>query len=87
MDVYEDIRKLVEVHLGDLCPPTGIGLDDNLWDLGMDSMKSVAIVLAVEDKLGVELSDEMMNRDNFSSVRRIADMVVALAAENSGGPS
>jgi acyl carrier protein len=83
-DVYEDIRQIVGKHLDELCPEAGLGLDDNLWDLGMTSLKSVGIMLAVEENFDLELPDEVLSRETFSSVRSIGDVVSSLSGAGRG---
>jgi len=83
--MYDDIRTVVEEQLGDLRPERGIGLDDDLWDLGMTSVNSVGVMLAVEDVLGIEFPEEALSRETFSSVRRIGEVVSGLTPPGAGG--
>lgn len=55
--------------------------DTNLRDLGLDSMRSIDLLFAIEDALGVTLPDEDLDGDTFETVgslwRAISAVMVA----------
>ncbi len=76
----QELRWILAVH-GKLSVPLD-SLDDeaDLFAAGMDSLAVVDIMLAIEDRFGIELPDTMLNRRCFASVAaldRALAMVVA----------
>ncbi|MCP2351253.1 acyl carrier protein [Nonomuraea roseoviolacea] len=57
----------------------------DLWELGMESLAMVGVMVAVEDEFGVEFPDELLTRDTFRSLAVITDAVVSLTREE--GPA
>jgi len=55
-----------------------ISIDANLYDAGLDSLAIVNVMLAVEDQFGVEIPDEYLNRQSFSSLAALADVLKKL---------
>lgn len=47
----------------------------NLLDLGVDSLKAIEIVVMIEDKYGIMISDDDLIVDNFSTLEKIEKMV------------
>ena len=52
---------------------SGIGLDSNLYDLGIDSLSSLEILSALEEKYDVRIPDEELG--NTGSIRKIVEIV------------
>lgn len=59
---------------------TTIGLDDDLFSLGMSSRASVGVMLGLESEFDIEFPDAMLRRDVFESIRAIAVAVSSLMA-------
>ena len=57
-----------------------IGLDDDLFGLGMSSRASVGVMLGLESEFDIEFPDSMLRRDVFESVRAISIAVSSLTA-------
>ncbi len=51
------------------------GLDSDLFAAGLDSMSVMQIILFIEEEFAVTLPDSAVTRQNFCTVRRIADAV------------
>lgn len=47
--------------------------DAPLYDLGLSSQHCVSILMALEAALDVELPDELLTRQTFSSIGRLVD--------------
>ena len=52
-----------------------LSIDANLYDAGLDSLAIVNVMLAVEDQFGVEIPDEYLNRQTFSSLAALAEVL------------
>ncbi|MFI6905978.1 acyl carrier protein [Nonomuraea sp. NPDC050394] len=53
----------------------------DLWELGMESLAMVGVMVAVEDEFRVEFPDEMLTRETFRSLAVITDAVMGLTRE------
>lgn len=69
--VQSNIRKLVADHARLPVDAAEIGLDDDLYDLGMTSHANVALMLALEDEFDMEFPEEMLSRTTFESITAI----------------
>lgn len=49
--------------------------DDDLWALGMSSLNTVGLMLAIEDTFDFEFPDELLSESTFSSVNTISTAV------------
>jgi acyl carrier protein len=50
----------------------------NLYELGLTSLASVNVMLALEDAFDIEFPDEVLNKSTFASVRNIEQVVEGL---------
>lgn len=73
----EDILAVISPHIpaGDGSQAITLASDSDLWDMGMDSLASVAVMVAVEETFDIEFPDEMLTRDIFTSAASIAAAV------------
>lgn len=74
MSVEERVKKVVAEQLGveeDKVVP-GARFGD---DLGADSLDGIEIIMAVEDKFGIEISDE--EAEGADTVQGLIDLVTA----------
>lgn len=53
---------------------------DDLYNAGLTSLATVAVMLALEDKFNVEFPDTMVGRKTFKSIESIAEAITQLAA-------
>ncbi len=56
-------------------------LDDNLPDLGMDSITFIQIIVALEEKFECEIPDEKLLITEMDTVQKIIDVLQALYDE------
>jgi acyl carrier protein len=61
---------------------TGLPLlpDDSLRDLGLDSMREIELLFAIEDTYGVTLPDEMLTDTTFATAGQLWAAITELAA-------
>jgi acyl carrier protein len=50
----------------------------DLYELGLTSLASVNVMLALEDAFGVEFPEEVVKKSTFASVRNIEQVVEGL---------
>jgi acyl carrier protein len=75
------IRQALDQH-GRLSVPAAT-LDDtaDLFGAGLASFTVVQLMLALEEKFGVEFPDRMLNRKSFSSIAAISACLTELTSE------
>ncbi len=72
-------QKKIETDLVDFIKSSlleeGIFFDQNtyLWEVGLDSISIVSIILYLERNYKINLSEEDLNPENLKSVKAIAD--------------
>ncbi len=49
--------------------------DTNLFEVGLDSMGIMQLLLAIEDRFGVAIDPADLSRDNFQTVASIATLI------------
>jgi acyl carrier protein len=57
-----------------------LGEGDDLYNAGLTSLATVAVMLALEDKFNVEFPDNLIGRRTFKSIESIAEAITKLAA-------
>jgi acyl carrier protein len=77
--LYEVIREVV---LDSFSGVDAIVIDDDLWQMGLTSIDSVRIMVAVEERFDIEFPEESLTRETFSSVRRISDVVTRVVSRS-----
>jgi acyl carrier protein len=75
-----DIRVILGAHARIPVAVDSLADDANLFTAGMTSLASVEVILALEEKFGIEFPDQMMHRKTFSSVAAIAAAIADLKA-------
>ena len=63
----------------------GFGADSNLYDSGLDSMAIMQFLILIEEEYGVVLPEGELTRQNFSTVRSVAGLIRARAADGVEG--
>jgi acyl carrier protein len=65
------IRDALDTYGKLQVPITELDDDDDLYRQGLTSHASVNLMLALEDSLGVEFTDEMLRKGTFQSIATI----------------
>lgn len=76
----EEIRRIVGEHGRLAVDVSTLAGDADLYQAGLTSHASVALMLALEDELDLEFPDAMLTRDVFASIDSIAAAVAELRA-------
>ena len=56
-------------------PPGSLGDGDNLFEAGLSSMATVNVMLALEERFGIEIPDRLLGRRSFESIAAIRAML------------
>ncbi|MGH9105279.1 MAG: acyl carrier protein [Acidimicrobiales bacterium] len=75
------IREILAVH-GRLHVEVGsLGDRDSLFSAGMNSFANINVMLALEERFGIEFPDSMLRRSTFESVSSIGAAVRELGGQ------
>lgn len=75
--VFAILRKYLNEH-----PGGDIPMDEELTNLGLDSMKSISLLLDLENSLGFVFPDELLNAETFRTARHLISAVERLSASH-----
>jgi acyl carrier protein len=67
----EEIRRIVLQHARLGCAEAAVTADADLYALGLTSLTTVNLMLALEDHFEVEFPNHMLSRKTFESVRTL----------------
>lgn len=78
--MYEEkLKELLTLH-GKLSVDAGaLSATDDLYAVGLTSLTTVNLMLAIEDEFDVEFEDSMLSRKTFQSVDALCDALEQLA--------
>ena len=78
MVTSQDIRQILATNEALAPVAEQIGDDDSLFDRGLDSFGSVQLMLALEERFGIEFPDEFLTRKSFASIAAIRETVATV---------
>ena len=67
----------MEILRETLDPELAIGMDNDLFEAGLDSMAIMQLLIAIETRLGKTISVREVTRENFKSARSILSLLEA----------
>ncbi len=75
--MYNEIVALLNEELEEdlLKDITNIDQDDELIEYGLDSLNLVKVILAIEERYNIEFSEEELEFENFSTLKRIINII------------
>ena len=76
----EQIRAVIASTAKLPVPTGGIGDSDSLHALGLTSMTTVSLMLALEDAFDVEFPDTLLSAQTFGSIAAIAAALQSIQA-------
>ncbi len=75
-NILHVLYSIVENNITDLKKPISeIGADENLFALGMNSISSIKIVVALEEYFDFEFEDEKLTVDTLHSINSISKYI------------
>jgi acyl carrier protein len=69
------LARLVRRHLKFLKGEDALAADDNLGQLGLDSMASIELLFEIEDHFGVQVPEELLAEDTFQSLNTLSELL------------
>jgi acyl carrier protein len=77
----DDIRQIVLKHARLVGANDAIDDDADLYSLGLNSLATVNVMLALEDRYNVEFGDELLSRETFASISAISRAINILRGD------
>ncbi len=72
------VREIVAQHMGVPVDVEKLTDDQDLYSIGLTSLSTVGLMLALEDRFDVEFPDSMLGRATFRSIGSIAESISKL---------
>lgn len=79
-EIEDELREIVRTQGKLKVPAARIQPDDDLYRLGMSSLATVNVMLAIETRFDIEIPEKALNRETFRTIAALA----ALVREQSG---
>jgi acyl carrier protein len=83
-ETIDQLAQVVRRHLPVLEPGAALGADVPLKDLGLTSMRSVDLLIEIEDELGVAFPDAELTEQNFETLGSLSRVVDKLLGSDGG---
>lgn len=74
-EIEKSLRKIIKEVLELSKPVEEICNDDDLSELGMNSITAIELVVEVEEKYDFEFNDEDLLVDNFKTINRLVSYI------------
>ena len=74
----EKVREILAKHSRLDVDVNNLKEDDDLYDLGLTSLTTVNIMLAIEDAFDIEFPDSKLNRKTFNSIESRVEVIEEL---------
>lgn len=71
----DEVREIVLKHGRLSTTPEAIAPTADLYELGLSSLTTVHLMLALEDHFGVEFPDRLLSRKTFESLQSITEAI------------
>lgn len=68
-NIEDRIRNILNKNIKLQCPVEQIGLEDDLFAVGIDSLNSIDLIVAFEEEFGFQFNDEDLIADNFRTLK------------------
>ncbi len=73
----DELKAIISKATGGTVEVSGIGDDVPLMELGVDSMAALEVVMELETKFGVSITDMEAGKEAFTSINSLAKFVEA----------
>ena len=77
MNYLETIKNVLENKLGDelLVSVDKIEKNDNLFNLGLDSLNVIKLIIGIEEELNIKFQDKDIDSKNWKSIEKINKLI------------
>lgn len=84
-EIEDALREIVRTQGKLKVPAARIQLDDDLYKLGMSSLATVNVMLAIETRFDIEIPEKSLNRDTFRTIAALSALVREIGGEGVAG--
>jgi acyl carrier protein len=70
-EIENKLKSIIAENVPMQMPLEQIGLESNLFSLGMDSINILKVIVGIETEFGFMFEDEDLNADNFRDLNNI----------------
>jgi acyl carrier protein len=77
-DLTPKLQEILRPKLRFLTADAAVPMDEDLGKLGLDSMASIDLLMEIEQQLGVQIPDEMMTVETFSTGNHLLAVIEKL---------
>lgn len=74
----EKVREILTKHSRLDVDINSLKEEDDLYELGLTSLTTVNIMLAIEDAFDIEFPDSKLNRKTFNSIESLVEVIEEL---------
>ena len=85
--ITDAIREVISSAVNLTVDVDSLADDDNLYLVGLTSHGVVNVLVELEDRLGIEMPDSLLQRDTFSSISALRDAVLSAGAVEDDAPA
>lgn len=75
VDKQQVIKILSDTINAEINELANVKMDDDLRDWGLDSLKSIDIIVALENEFEIAIEDEDLLIDNFNTIEKIISLI------------
>lgn len=79
------IRSLLAAHARLLVPVETLSDSSDLYEVGLTSLTTVNLMLAIEEHFDIEFRDGMLGRRTFATIAALSEAVSTLQGEGRDG--
>ncbi len=81
-EIVEQIATIIETNIDFI---HNIGMNDDLEELGINSLSFIRIVVEIEEKFNLEFEDGDLSYEKFSTIEDIANYIIEKNQSKKGG--
>ena len=82
MVIEERVKTILIQALELNIDPKDLNLDIPLYEIGLDSVSTLSVVVGLEDIFGIEVADEELTEDLFGSIKSLSQYVDTKLSES-----
>lgn len=83
-DIEDALREIVRTQGKLKVPAARIQPEDDLFRLGMSSLATVNVMLAIETRFDIEIPEKSLTRETFRTIANLAALVRQAGGEGVG---
>ena len=73
--IESKIRNILKENVDLKIPIEQINLEDNLLQIGMDSINCIKVILGIEEEFNYQFDDEDLNYENFHNISSLINYI------------